>query len=205
LIGLPIPKPLQHAWRQNPQLLDEWLNNVYPDIRKKAKRVGAQIYFTSESEMEPRSFALEAGSVQVKRSSVKIISAVSPTGNFRFMLNDGNTTSDTLIEFLTRLLSCANKPVYLIVDKNRAYYSAKVKNFIQDKDGKLKIFFITPREFVENKSQQVRKIKKMQILIKRTNIFLFFWIAGIAQTVEFFLRSVKRRAIFNEYTVKSSK
>src|SRR5512137_1775468 len=44
-LGLTCQKPLMRAFQQNPALVEKWLREEYPQIRAKAKRIGAEIYF----------------------------------------------------------------------------------------------------------------------------------------------------------------
>lgn len=51
-----------------------------------------------------------------RRFSLSMISAVSPCGEFRFMLRDGSVNAEVFREFHKRLMIGAKQPVFLIVD-----------------------------------------------------------------------------------------
>ena len=51
-----------------------------------------------------------------RRFSFNMISAVSPRGDFRFMIHEGTVDSEVFITFLKRLLIGSEQPVFLIVD-----------------------------------------------------------------------------------------
>ena len=44
LLGLTCQKPLRKAYEQNPSLVKKWQKKEFPNIKKLAKREGAQIY-----------------------------------------------------------------------------------------------------------------------------------------------------------------
>lgn len=172
LIGFSVQKPLYQAWQQDAKLVNQWESEIYPNIRKRAKAAGAEIYFADESGMRsdyhtgttwsPKG-QTPVVSVTGRRFSLNMISAVSPGGKFKFMLNEGTVTSDVFIEFLKRLLIGASKPVYLIVDGHPTHRSAKVKKFVQDQQGMLGLFFLPPYSPQLNPDEQVWAHVKRQV------------------------------------------
>ena len=56
-----------------------------------------------------------------------MISAVSPQGEFRFMLHDGTVNAEIFREFLKRLLIGASGPVFLIVDGHPIHKAKLIK------------------------------------------------------------------------------
>ena len=48
-LGLTFQRPLYRAYQQNPEAVAEWKEKVFPEIKKRDKRVGATIYFEDES------------------------------------------------------------------------------------------------------------------------------------------------------------
>jgi len=79
-----------------------------------------------------------------RRFSLNMISAISPSGKMRFMINEGTTTAKVFIEFLKRLLIGTDKPVFLIVDGHPTHKSKMVKEFVNKTKGKLQLFFLPP-------------------------------------------------------------
>jgi hypothetical protein len=125
LLGFSTQKPLYQAWQQDEKLVLQWEEELYPEIRHEAKRVGATIYFADESGVRSdyhtgHTWAPKGEtpvlSVTDRLFSLNIISAVSPQGQLRFMLHQGSVTAKVFLEFLKRLMIGASKPVFLIVD-----------------------------------------------------------------------------------------
>jgi len=48
-LGLTQQKPLQRAYQRDPQAIERWQRETYPDIAATAGRSGAEIYFWDES------------------------------------------------------------------------------------------------------------------------------------------------------------
>ena len=78
------------------------------------------------------------------RFSLNLISAITAKGEMRFMTIPGRLTADRFIEFLKRLIHNAVRPVYLIVDGHPVHRSARVRNFVDSLEGKLRLFFLPP-------------------------------------------------------------
>ena len=77
------------------------------------------------------------------RYSVNMISVVSAKGALRFaVVDEGNTTAATFIDFCKRLLHDAPGPVYLIVDGHPAHRATATKDFAVSTEGRLKLFFL---------------------------------------------------------------
>jgi transposase len=153
LLGFSVQKPLYQAWQQDPALVRTWETEVYPAIRVQAKREGARIYVADESGMRSEYHAgttwAPVGETPVvavtgRRFSVNMISAVSPQGEFRFMLNEGTVTAGVFVEFLQRLLVGMDKPVFLVVDGHPVHKSRVVRDFVEKQNGRLKLLFLPP-------------------------------------------------------------
>ena len=78
------------------------------------------------------------------RFSVNMISAVSPRGDFRFMVVEGSVYASVFVEFLKRLMTGSKKKIFLIVDGYPAHRSKKTKAFIAEQEGRLELFYLPP-------------------------------------------------------------
>ena len=74
-----------------------------------------------------------------------MVSAISPRGEMRFRVQEGNVNADRFIDFLKARLSSVEGRIFLIVDGHPAHRAAKVKEFTENETGgRLKIFFLPP-------------------------------------------------------------
>ena len=152
-LGLTCQKPLMRAFQQNPALVEKWLREEYPQIRAKAKRIGAEIYFGDEAGVRSdfhsgKTWAPKGKTPIIRTTGARfgfnMISAVSPKGHMRFMVVEGRVAAQQFCEFLRRLVIKAEKPIFLILDGHPVHRSAKVKNLVELIKEKLQIFFLPP-------------------------------------------------------------
>jgi transposase len=120
-LGLSAQRPLWRAYQQDPEKVQKWIEEEYPEIYNKARKAGAQIYFGDEAGVRSD---FHSGTTWGKRAqtpivsstgarfSANMISAVSPRGQLRFMLTKGRVTAKVFIEFLRRLMINAKKPFF---------------------------------------------------------------------------------------------
>jgi transposase len=153
LLGFSAQKPLYQAWQQDPVLVQKWESESFPEIRAEARRAGASIYFADEagirSDYHSGTTWAPVGETPVvkvtgRRFSLNMISAVSPRGEFRFMLHEGTVTAAVFKRFLQRLLIGATRPIFLIVDGHPTHRAKLVKAFVESTKGQLKLFFLPP-------------------------------------------------------------
>ena len=152
-LGLSAQRPLWRAYQQNPELIQKWIDEEYPKIRRQARKVGAEIYFGDEAGVRSD---FHSGTTWGKRGhtpivsstgarfSLNMISAVSPRGQMRFMITNTRVTAKVFIEFLNRLMVNASGPIFLIVDGHPTHKAKCVRRFIESQQGKLKLFLLPP-------------------------------------------------------------
>jgi transposase len=152
-MGLSAQRPLWRAYQQNPEVVQKWVDEEYPKIRKQARREGAVIYFGDEAGVRSD---FHSGTTWGKRGhtpivsstgarfSLNLISAISPQGQMRFMVTKARVTGPVFIEFLKRLLVNASSPVFLIVDGHPTHRAKRVRQFIESQEGNLRLFFLPP-------------------------------------------------------------
>jgi len=172
LLGFSVQKPLYQAWQQDPTLVHEWETRIYPTIKAQARAAGATIYFADEagirSDYHTGTTWAPVGETPVvavtgRRFSFNMISAVSPRGDFRFMIHEGSVTAPTFKEFLTRLMIGASKPIFVIVDGHPIHKSKLVKDYVESLDGMLKLFYLPPYSPQLNPDEQVWAHVKRQV------------------------------------------
>ena len=154
ILGFSAQKPLYQAWQQDPVLVRTWETETFPAIRAQAKKENATLYFADEAGIRSdyhkgTTWAPKGAETPVlqktgRRFSLNMISAVSPRGDFRFMLHEGNVDAKVFLEFLKRLMIGATRPVYLIVDGHSIHKAAIVKRYVEQTNGMLKLFFLPP-------------------------------------------------------------
>src|ERR1022692_3313711 len=127
-------KPLRRAYERDPEAVALWERETYPKLRKRAKRLGASIFFSDEAgfQSDPvlgRTYGLKGQTPVVvtsgQRQSINAISAVNAKGEFWYDLYTGKLNAAWFLEFLRDFIKGRRKPVFLVVDGHPSH-TAKV-------------------------------------------------------------------------------
>lgn len=147
-MGLSAQKPLHRAYQQNEKAVKEWKRKVYPDIRREAKKTGAEIYFLDESAVRSDYHSgttwAPTGKTPVQRStgarfSLNMIAAITNRGKMRFSTFKGSLTGEVFVDFMSRLIQDSDTVVFLIVDGHPVHRSRLVKEFVEG-TGRIRLF-----------------------------------------------------------------
>lgn len=143
-LGLSPQRPIYRSYKRNPTEMESYLQTTFPELRKKAKSSGADIYFVDESSIRSdhhcgTTWGLVGETPVVEdsgdRFGIKLISAVTLRGDMRFATIEGRMNSDVFISFLQKLRSDAGRPIIVIADNARYHTSAKVNDFVASTNG----------------------------------------------------------------------
>lgn len=149
--GFTPQKPARRAYQQDPVAVERWLKEEYPAIQAEAKREGAQIQWLDESGMRSdhtvgTSFSPRGKTPVVKvtgkRFGCSMISAITNQGKLAFMIYRERFTSQLLIKFMRRLLRQNAGKIFLILDNHPVHRSNAVKEWVEGRSERLKIFFL---------------------------------------------------------------
>ena len=137
---------------------------VYPRIRERTGQQGAVIYFLDESPVRsdhhvgttwaPRGRTPVVPATGA-RFSLNFVGAISPRGEFRFMLYEKTMNAQRFIAFLKRLLHDEPRPIFLIVDGHPVHRSRVVRKFVESTQGRLELHFLPPYSPEINPVEQV--------------------------------------------------
>ncbi|MGH3732945.1 MAG: IS630 family transposase [Acidimicrobiales bacterium] len=152
--GFSPQKPVRRAFEQNPQLVQEWTEHIYPAIAAKAKREKALILWGDEMGLRSdhavgRSWSPRGQTPVVQgtgqRFGANVISALSNRGQLYFMVFSGRANADLFISFLKRLVKqMEGRKIFLIVDGHPTHKAKKVRVFVADHDDALALYFLPP-------------------------------------------------------------
>jgi transposase len=149
--GFTPQKPTKRAYEQNPKLVAQWHETVYPEIQARAKQEKAEIHWGDETGIQndaynARGFAPKGKTPVVRinatKSRVNMISSITNRGKVRFMLYKENMTSQVLIRFMSRLVKGADRKVFLILDNLRVHHSKLVKAWLEEHEEEIAVFYL---------------------------------------------------------------
>jgi transposase len=168
-MGFSCQKPLYRAYQQDPEAVERWKNQVFPQIKKRAKKLKATIYFEDESGIRSdfhagTTWAPKGQTPTIKvtgaRFSTNMIAAVSTRGNLRFMVHQGSITANVMCDFLKRLMHNAQNHIFLIWDGHPTHKSKKVRECIESFEGNLEVYLLPSYSPELNPTEQVwRSVK----------------------------------------------
>lgn len=147
--GFTPQKPMKKAYEQSPAAEKKWLEEEYPAIAARAKAEGAEMHWGDETglrsdDVRGRSFAPQGQTpvvrVNNKRHGLSVISTVTNKGQMRWKTFDGALNSDSLIDFLQRLVKDAGRKIDLILDNLRVHHSKPVKAWLAEHTHEIEVF-----------------------------------------------------------------
>ncbi len=163
-MGLSPQKPIYRSYKQNPEELEKYLGTTFPALKRKAKRLGAEIYFIDEAALRSdHHHGTTWGAVgetpvvqdSGDRFGIKMISAVSPRGDMRFGVIEGRMNSDKFITYLKKRHQDAGRPIMVIADNASYHASKKTQRFAENSKGEITLAYL-PRYAPElNPDEQV--------------------------------------------------
>jgi transposase len=180
-------KPLRRAYERDPAAVDLWVQETYPELKRRAKRLGAKIFFLDEAGFQSdaslgRTYGLKGKTPVVQtsgqRQSINAISAVNARGEFWAATYTGKLNAEAFVAFLENFMKSQGGKVFLVVDGHPAHKAKVVKSYVQELKGRLELYFLppyapdlNPDEFVWSymKSNGVSKkpLKKNESLAER--------------------------------------
>jgi len=149
--GFSPQKPKKRAYEQNSKLVQKWIDEEYPAIKKRAKEEGAIIHWGDEtgarnSNQHGRSYAPKGRTPvkknMAKRFSVNMVSTITNQGKVEFMIYSGTMNSQRLIEFMKGLIKGKIRKVFLILDNLRVHHSKIVKAWEEENKDKIELFYL---------------------------------------------------------------
>jgi transposase len=150
--GFSPQKPMRRAFEQSPQAVRRWLQEVYPQIERRARRERSRILWADEMGLRSdhtagRSWS-PVGQTPIvkgtgKRFGANVISAISNQGHLQFMVFKTRFDNTVFIAFLKRLIrQAAGTKVVLIVDGHPAHRAKKVRQFVDAHADLLELHFL---------------------------------------------------------------
>lgn len=146
-------KPLRRAYERDPKAVEQWVRQDYPRLRKRAKRLGASIYFLDEAgySSEPnlgRTYGLKGQTPVVPttgaRQKINAISALNAKGGFWSTVYSGMLNATRFVEFLKAFRRGGRGKVFLVVDGHPSHRAKMVAKYVAACTGKLELHFLPP-------------------------------------------------------------
>lgn len=140
--GFTPQKPARRALERDPEAVRRWLEDVYPEIERRARRERARILWADEMGLRSDHAAGRSWSPQGQtpviegagqRFSANVISAISNQGHLQFRVFSERFTTKVFIDFLRRLIRGAKgQKIVLILDGHPVHRAKKVRRWVEE-------------------------------------------------------------------------
>ncbi|OYV32766.1 MAG: hypothetical protein B7Z83_10375 [Thiomonas sp. 20-64-5] len=146
-------KPLRRAYERDEEEIRKWKEERYPELRKRARQRGAEIFFLDEVGVRSdsplgRSYGLKGHTPVVKtsgqRQQINAISAVNAKGAFWYNVYRGTLNAALFVVMLKDLMKGRKKPIMLILDGLPAHHAKVVAKYVASTEGRLEVHFLPP-------------------------------------------------------------
>jgi transposase len=164
--GYTAKRPRRRAREQDPEEVRQWLEETYPATEERAAEEAADIYWCDETgtaaDEHPgygdarhgQAAEVEVPDPHLRRNQ---ISAISNSGEVRFMTDAKAMNAALFLVFLERLLRGTTGKIFLMVDRLRAHQTPAVKAWVAAHDDRLELFplprrapELNPDEYLNN-------------------------------------------------------
>lgn len=170
-------RPARQAREQDPDEVQEFLEETLPDAVERAEDEEGQLHFTDEvgakvQDQIGRSYApcgqtpvLTIPKIRIQQNA---ISSVTPEGEAHFWLFSGTMNAEKFLHFLELLIdSCPNK-IFLFADRHASHTAQAVEDWLSDHTSEIEIIWLpryspelNPDEYLNNDLKQNLKHRPM--------------------------------------------
>jgi transposase len=185
--GITPQKPVRRAYERNPEAVQNWLDERYPEIEARAKRTGARIFWLDEAAIRSddplqRTWGRKGETPVVatsgQRQAINAISALTNRGAFWYHVYGGRLNAGKFIECLQDFLASQRGKLIVIMDGHPVHKAKKVQQWIEQRAARLEVELLpsyapdlNPDEFVwhqmRHKGTSKKPLKKGESLKQR--------------------------------------
>jgi len=150
-LGLTPQKPLQRAYQRDPEAIEKWRRETFPNIAKAARAAGGEVFFWDESgfradTVHGKTWGVKGQTPVIERpgqrQSISAASAVNARGAFWYCTYQGGLNAELFVSLLRQMMRHRSKPVHLVVDGLPAHKTALVKAYVASTEGRLTLHFL---------------------------------------------------------------
>jgi transposase len=168
-------KPVKYAYERDPEKVENFLKNTYPRIKRRAKRLKADIFWGDETtvkacDVRGRGYAPKGKTPVVrpteKKENVSMISAITNQGKVFWRLHEGSINAEKVLDFIKRLIKNAGRKIFIILDNAKTHHSKVVSSWVEKNSDKVEIYYLPPYSPDLNPDEHVNSDVKYGVGIK---------------------------------------
>jgi transposase len=143
--------PRRHAKDQDPDEVDEWLNETYPAIEERAALEGAEIHWCDETgaradERPRRGYAREGdpARAEVPKPHIRmdLVATITNEGEVHFLTSKESMTGALFLTSLEKLWGETTRKVFLIPDRLPAHEAKAVAEWVAGHADRIELFWL---------------------------------------------------------------
>jgi DDE superfamily endonuclease/Winged helix-turn helix len=143
--------PRRRAKGQDPEEVDEWLDETYPAIERRSAREGAEIHGCDETgaraDEQPRGGYAREGEparVEVPKPHIRMnpVATITNEGEVHFLTYKEAMTAALFVTFLEELVSETTRQVFLIPDRLPAHEAKAVADRVAGHADRIELFWL---------------------------------------------------------------
>jgi transposase len=208
--GLTPQKPARQAREQDPEEVEEFMQESLPEVKAQAQEEDAQLHFVDEvgiktSDQIGTSYAPkgETPVQEVPKTHIEqdVISSVTPEGDLLYWTFPGTMKAEKFITFLEHLVSEATGKIIVFADRHPAHEAQAVEDWLEGRDSQIELEWL-PRyspeynadEFLNNDLKQVLENEPMPqdaSAFRETICDILDGIASMPERVKGYFRQTK--------------
>jgi transposase len=149
--GFTPQKPVKFAYERRPEAVKKWLDVDYPEIRERANKEKAEIYWGDETglrsnDVRGRGFAPKGKTpiihVSSKREHLSMVSAITNKGKLHWMIVDGAVNQEIFLKFLKGLVKQSSRKIFLILDNLKVHHGKAISAWVENHEKRIELFFL---------------------------------------------------------------
>jgi len=149
--GFTPQRPIKKNYKQNPEEIKTWLEEEYPEIKRRAKEENAEINWTDETGCQNESNYIKGYAPKGKTPvlpvgnehiRVNMISSITNQGKLRFMFYRDKMNGNKLIKFMQRLIKDSKRKIFLILDNLKCHHAIIVQEWLEKHKDEIEVFYL---------------------------------------------------------------
>ena len=154
--GMTPQRPAKRALRQNSELVENWLQEGYPAIARRAQAENALIYWQDETGIHQdtnwiRGYAPKGQTPVIQHDGrmdhgcPNMLSAISNQGKLHFSIHKGAVDAKVFLQFLKDLVADnKGRKIFVIADNARIHHACIVTEWLNENKNLIELFFLPP-------------------------------------------------------------
>lgn len=141
LWGMVPEKPIKLNSEDNLPKIQKWISNDYQKLLERTHNKGGEIHWLVEKPIK----GCKSGSEYFNDYylGIPMLASISNKGQIRFMLNPVDITSDSFVEFMSRLTVDVDKKVFLLVKRIMSLYMDRdAESWLDNNKDRIEVLYL---------------------------------------------------------------